>query len=166
MHGCRGPLPVDTIAHQKGAMEDETSRGRALFVYGTLLFPSILERLLGHLPLSSPGRAEGYVARTMLGATYPGMVRSSSDAVDGALLEALTNEELELLDAYEGWPYERVEIEVTLAARQSVRALAFVVDNRHVSQSTWDRQLFADRHLQAFLETLDEGGSSAARHHV
>jgi len=147
-------------------MRSEPTRSRALFVYGTLLFPSILERLLGRRPLGSPGTVKGYTARTMTDATYPGMVASETDSVSGVLLEELTTSELELLDAYEGWPYERVEIEVTLASVDRVVAFAYVVDEPHVTENLWDREAFADRHLRAFLGSLDEGGYSAARDQV
>ncbi len=147
-------------------MRGEQPQARALFVYGTLLFPSVVEHVLGRRPPATPAMVEGFAARTMREATYPGMVTSATNSVLGALLEGLTTIELELLDTYEGWPYERVEIEASTPSGERIGASAYVVDERHVSESVWDRDEFADQHLEQFLRSLTAGGHSAARDEI
>jgi gamma-glutamylcyclotransferase (GGCT)/AIG2-like uncharacterized protein YtfP len=147
-------------------MSDEQPRGRALFAYGTLLFPSVLERVLGRRPSASPAKVNGFAARTMRDATYPGMVTSATDSVLGALLDDLTTSELELLDAYEGWPYERVELDALTPSGERVRASAYVVDERHVSGDVWSQDEFVDQHLEQFLRGLAVTEPSDARDQV
>lgn len=77
-----------------------------LFVYGTLRDPSCQQRVTGRTFPSRPARLRDHVRRE---ATYPYVIPSDGDVVDGLLLDNVDAEALARLDAYEdaGRLYER-----------------------------------------------------------
>ncbi|RMJ24819.1 disease resistance protein Aig2, partial [Aspergillus sp. HF37] len=101
-----------------------------LFVYGTLMVPEVLHRVLHnnqppqhhHHPPEpkhpKPAILHNYQRRRVRYADYPGIIPSSSssspstDAVLGALVYGLSDADLRALDAFEGIEYEKRVVRV------------------------------------------------------
>ena len=131
-----------------------------LFVYGTLLFGEVLDLVLGRRPaIVRRAAAPSWSARILPGEVYPGLVPDSLSAAGGLLLDDLTDEELEVLDRYEGEPYWREAIDVVDDRGSIVRAWSYLLDPSCVSEEVWTSRWFADNELAAFLSLL--GGESA-----
>jgi gamma-glutamylcyclotransferase (GGCT)/AIG2-like uncharacterized protein YtfP len=129
--------------------------GRPLFVYGTLLFPEVLERVLGRRPEMCRAAAPGFAARRMPGVIWPGMISVELSAAGGCLLLDLTTEELEILDEWEGDPYRREGLDVVDDHGRVVHAAAYVVDACDVTDEPWVSREFHARELPGFLAVLD-----------
>lgn len=74
-----------------------------LFVYGSLVRPAVLDRVIGH---PHPGqrlraRLQGFARATVPGWDYPLLFRDAEAVTDGVLILDLSKENLQALDAYE-----------------------------------------------------------------
>jgi gamma-glutamylcyclotransferase (GGCT)/AIG2-like uncharacterized protein YtfP len=117
-----------------------------LFVYGSLLFPEVLEALLDRVPDSSPAVAVGWRAAALPGCAYPGLVPGRGGA-GGLLLHSLTPAEWLVLDAFEGDPYHRRRLDFGGGRR----GWAYVwTDVSAVCSRDWDRDRFARTELISF----------------
>ncbi len=82
----------------------------ALFVYGTLRDPDIVEAVLGRQLRPGdalPATAPGFVAVPYPHRHYPALVRRPGGSAEGFVLLRLSPFEWDLLDAYEGAEYAR-----------------------------------------------------------
>jgi gamma-glutamylcyclotransferase (GGCT)/AIG2-like uncharacterized protein YtfP len=122
--------------------------GEALFAYGTLRFPEILEILLGRVPDLLPASVPGWRVRALPGAVYPGMVADPGGVADGVLISGLTEDERRLLDAYEDAEYEPRLIPL---GEGDSRARAYVWTGP-TERYDWDPVRFAERDLTGFAE--------------
>jgi gamma-glutamylcyclotransferase (GGCT)/AIG2-like uncharacterized protein YtfP len=91
--------------------EDSNDR---LFVYGALLDAAERARLLGRPIDATPARLHGYARGQQ---RYYFVARAPDAVTDGAILEALSSRDFEILDRYEDVPtlYTRESIEVIAA---------------------------------------------------
>lgn len=125
----------------------------ALFAYGTLSLPQVMEALTGRVHVAVPARLPGYARFRLRNAVFPGIVPHASSHVDGVLYEALDAATLVLIDRFEDALYERCEVTV-LAADRERRAFAYVVASPFRDRLTsrpWGRQEFERRHLQRYV---------------
>lgn len=76
-----------------------------LFTYGTLLFPEVLEVLLGRVPDRSPAVAPGWRVAALPGRVYPGLVPGVGHHAQGQVIRGLDPAETAVLRAYEGEDY-------------------------------------------------------------
>ena len=98
-----------------------------LFLYGTLLDPSVLARHSGELRLPRrlrPARLAGYARVALRGTPYPTLVARPGTETAGALLRAGPAARARLA-AYEGADYRLVPVRV-LTRRGPVRARAWM----------------------------------------
>ena len=130
---------------------------RPLFVYGTLLYGPVLDRVLGRRPEMCWAAAPGFSARRMPGVVWPGMIEHKDTVTGGILLYDLTLEELDELDRYEGEPYWRAELTVVSDRGELIDAYAYLVDPSEVTDEEWSSRTFYDEWLEAFIEELDGG---------
>jgi len=135
-------------------------RTTPVFVYGTLIFGPVLDRVLTRRPEMCRAAAPGFAARKMPGATYPGMVAVDQSVAGGVLLLELTEVELSLLDDYEGPPYRREIIAVVDDLGRVVEAFADLVDDVEVTDQPWTSREFFESHLDDFLVALDAASLS------
>jgi len=81
-----------------------------LFAYGTLMWPDVLETLLGRRLKGNPAAIEGFVRLRVKGEHYPAIVPSPTGEVEGVLYGGLSQVEFDRLDRFEGEEYERTEV--------------------------------------------------------
>jgi gamma-glutamylcyclotransferase (GGCT)/AIG2-like uncharacterized protein YtfP len=127
---------------------------RALFTYGTLMFPAVVRRLARRSLSMRPATLHGYSRRALHGAGYPGIVGEPGAAVRGVLIGGVSPALLARLDRWEGAEYERrlvrVETERGGAALAHVYALAPRTLPR-VLACDWDAAAFEREQLPRWL---------------
>ena len=72
----------------------------ALFAYGTLALPDVVDALTGRVPEARPARLAGYRCRLLLGEAFPGVERYPGSATDGVLYSGLSPADLSILDSF------------------------------------------------------------------
>lgn len=122
------------------------------FFYGTLRDADVLARVLpGASGLTKESQVlEGYRMAVVRNRPYPGIIASPGSTVTGEVVGPLSEEEKNLLIAYEGEEY-RLAV-VTVANRKTY---VFILrDPRQLSQEMWHLRTFQEREKDRFL--LDE----------
>jgi len=87
-------------------MEDDHAR-HALFVYGSLQVDEVMEAVTGRRFSGRPAILPGHRRRLLVGRSYPGVVPDPGESTPGIVFEGLASDDLEILDLFEGEPYER-----------------------------------------------------------
>ena len=131
----------------------------ALFVYGTLLFPDIMRRVIGRVLPSRPATLHGWARRGVRGERYPGVLPSLREKVEGKLCLGVDGATLQRLDVYEGEQFERRWVHVqTNRGRSGAFVYALAPTHRAAAIDPWSAENF-ERH--AFARYLDEDGLDA-----
>jgi hypothetical protein len=122
----------------------------ALFAYGTLQFPEVLQALLRRLPDREPAQVTGWrVAALGRGRNYPGLVPAPGATTEGMLITGLTAEEWQLIDLYEDDFYDLQQL--TLTDNRSGLTYTWIA-NDQVVPADWSAQSFADLYLAEFTQ--------------
>ena len=129
-----------------------------IFAYGSLIIPEVWEAVTGETHRSEPGHIEGFIRRTVRGASYPGIITcedgGASERVDGAIYHSVAPESLAALDAFESDFYIRVPVIAKDGSGTAVSCQVYLVppENAHLlSGEAWDLERFRAEHLDAFL---------------
>lgn len=133
----------------------------AVFTYGSLMIPRVMEAVCGHTFEAVDALLRGYARYTLRGETYPGLVPEAGVATDGVLWQGVDADSLRRLDVFEGDWYTRESVTVWTdltpgAEGQACEAQTYVlVPAQHfrVSRRRWSRDRFETRYLQRFLST-------------
>lgn len=83
-----------------------------LFAYGTLMWPDILEAVMGRRMAGRHAVLAGYTRLRVKGQHYPAAVPAPDESVEGTLYTGLTPKEFEALDRFEGREYDRIEVDI------------------------------------------------------
>ncbi len=138
-----------TTLRRSGRRDHPSVDPGALFVYGSLLFPEVLQALLHRVPDRSPATAIGWRAVALAGRVYPTLVPGEG-SVPGFVTMDLNGMEWRLLDAFEDEVYELRH----LALQDGRRCWAYICDDRrHTSSEDWHVEQFAARDLAAYVDT-------------
>jgi gamma-glutamylcyclotransferase (GGCT)/AIG2-like uncharacterized protein YtfP len=126
-----------------------------LFVYGSLMFDVVWQRIARTSNPGVPATAHGWSVRSLQGVSYPGLVPAPPDSLaQGLLRTKVSPAALARLDAFEGPDYLRQLIAITLPDGSPSSAWAWIVSPaaRHlVLPETWDAETFARDSLTDFL---------------
>jgi len=129
----------------------------AVFAYGTLEAPEVVERVLGRRLPTVAAHLHGYARYRLRDRLYPGIVRQEGAMTAGTLLEEVRESDLVRLDAFEDALYERLSVQVALEETGETRtAFTYVVRPAYVdllSAEAWSRQRFLRDWLSIFLES-------------
>ncbi|GGL16109.1 gamma-glutamylcyclotransferase family protein [Planomonospora parontospora] len=143
-------MGVDGAGAVRRAVPDRAgpAEERALFVYGTLMFPEVLRALLGRVPQSAPAAVAGWRAARLPGHVYPVLVPAGAGTARGLLLTGLTAGDWRVLDEYEGPLYDLRPVVLT----DGRGGWAYIsADPSAASAEDWDAGRFAAEHLSAYL---------------
>jgi len=136
-----------------------------VFVYGTLMSPEVLYRVVPHLPTQlvhiQKAKLKGYKRYKVQGQVYPAILPNNPmDQVEGLLVTVqdmdATEDMLACLDAYEGDMYERKKVVVELMHEQ-VEAFVYVWADSDgqglvLNDSDWDFNAFQRDHLPTYFD--------------
>ncbi|CAG8455097.1 21254_t:CDS:2 [Dentiscutata erythropus] len=92
------------------------------FLYGTLIFPEVIGRILSNggkekitvdLNSGAPAVLKGYKRYQVRGAWYPAIIKSNeNDEAKGVFLKGLSYNDILKLDDFEGDQYKRMDVKV------------------------------------------------------
>ena len=92
----------------------------SIFVYGTLMYPRLLESFGIGKDRVMPDELTGYSARVLSCASFPGLVEDEGHIQQGKRLIDITDDELSDLDRYEseGFMYHRIPVKTKMGEAQ------------------------------------------------
>ena len=125
-----------------------------LFVYGTLLFEKVRNRILHKSYSSQPATLYDYQRTCIKGAHYPGIIKHDGSFVEGLLLLDIKLDDMKRLDEYEGEYYHRIQVEVALGTGKKQTAMVYLIKPCYrtlcVNQQ-WNPQVFQQQYLERYL---------------
>jgi gamma-glutamylcyclotransferase (GGCT)/AIG2-like uncharacterized protein YtfP len=127
-----------------------------IFVYGTLLIPSVMYAVTAREFRSKKAILRGYVRFTVKGESYPGIIPATDAVTEGIIYIDVDESSLERLDAFEGDMYQRTPILAEMKGGEICNAQAYVIKPQfsgYLSSKEWDAKEFVQKHLKAFLGT-------------
>lgn len=129
----------------------------ALFTYGTLEIPQVMQLVSGQEFSSAPARLKDYVRFRLAAESYPGVIYEKGAEVAGTVYFEIDETTLHKLDRYEDTCYKRLKVEVTLQNDEVIEAMAYIIeDNKKylLSENAWDKQKFIEHDLDVFIRTI------------
>lgn len=130
-----------------------------LFAYGTLQVPEVMERVLGRALTAVRATLLDHACFSLRGRVYPAIVERPGAAVEGIVYSGVGEQDLELLDLYEGSLYERRQA-AAVSAGAHAPAFIYVLRAEHhalLDDKPWDLETFRREHLSPYLALLGEG---------
>ena len=126
-----------------------------LFVYGTLCYPEIVERLTGKTFISEQAILRGYQRKKVKDADYPAIIRNDVSEVKGLLLQGVDKDSLKIILFYEGNDYRCEDLLVDLMEKE-IKAKVFVWNssNAMLEDFDWNQEEFAKNFLRFYLEKV------------
>lgn len=131
-----------------------------LFCYGTLCADEVMRAVTGKTFPGEKAELHGYRMRRVIGTEYPGIVAAHGESVTGVLYDAVDEQSLRVLDAFEGEEYERMTVMVKLGSGEERQAFVYCICPQfrsHLSHETWEFERFMQTELQAFLARFVHG---------
>ena len=128
-----------------------------IFVYGTLIFPQVMEAVTGRPHEGQTAKLHNFAAYKVVGDVYPGIWHLEGVTTDGILYQDISPEDLEVLDRYEGEEYNRELLEVETEDGNMHRAWAYTYRPayRHMlSETPWNAEYFNESELEAYVAKL------------
>jgi gamma-glutamylcyclotransferase (GGCT)/AIG2-like uncharacterized protein YtfP len=136
------------------------------FAYGTLIFPPVLEALLGHETSSETAQLPDHAAFTVRGEVYPAAVEEPGTQLKGRLYAGLDDADWNLLDAFEGDLYERTPVHVATDSgpRQNAELYRAVPRARdRLTMDHWDPRVFSELHREDWLASCRNFAAAFSR---
>ena len=124
------------------------SEANNLFAYGTLMWPEVLERVIGRRLTGEAAVLQGYRRLRVKNEPYPVIIPAAGAAVEGMVYRSLTAEEFRRLDLFEGEEYARRQV-----APGRMQAFTYVLTRewRHIADTRpWIPAHFGQEQLDAF----------------
>ena len=126
----------------------------ALFTYGSLMSPDILEMVIHRFQVGEPAVLSNYRRAMIAGERYPGMIPQANSEVEGCLYQGISLADLQKLDVFEGEMYERVLVEVH--QRHPINAYSYILSDRcaHLlTDEEWSYDHFVKHDQGNFIRT-------------
>jgi gamma-glutamylcyclotransferase (GGCT)/AIG2-like uncharacterized protein YtfP len=114
----------------------------ALFTYGSLMSPDILEMVIHRAAVGVPATLLDYRRAKIAGVSYPGMIPEPGSRVDGCLYKQLSLSDLEKLDIFEGEMYQRKLVEIHL--EQTLQSYTYILAGAHAHLLTNEAWSYED----------------------
>jgi gamma-glutamylcyclotransferase (GGCT)/AIG2-like uncharacterized protein YtfP len=126
-----------------------------IFCYGTLQVPEVMKAVTGRLYEGEKALLPGYAMYRVKDAEYPGIVPSYKGETEGTLCSGLTDEDLKVLDAFEGNFYARHSVEVHLRDGRITTAWVYVIREEYervLSDELWHLDRFLKEGFRSFMD--------------
>jgi len=124
-----------------------------VFVYGTLMFDQVWERVVEGDYRKTEAKVSGFRRLRIYGEIYPGLV-PGEETVDGIVYHDINTADLEKLDRFEADCYERITTEALGPDDVFIEVELYQVspDDRGILRNEdWDPERFAAAGLSEFL---------------
>jgi len=127
-----------------------------IFTYGTLMIPDVMYAVTTRGFRFKNAILRSYARFTVKGESYPGIIPVADAVTEGSIYFDVDESSLERLDAFEGDLYQRTPILAEMEGGETFNAEAYVIKPEYrgyLSSKEWNVKEFAQKHLEAFLET-------------
>ena len=128
-----------------------------LFVYGTLLFPELRNKILQKEVKSVSAELFNYQVVVLRHverfSEYPVLIKSNETKVRGEILIALNDSDMDILNFYEGDEY--ILKEVSVLSEKEIRNVPSYMPRENFNFAfgpSWDREYFQKTFLQSYLK--------------
>ncbi|KAI3828555.1 hypothetical protein L1987_02656 [Smallanthus sonchifolius] len=131
------------------------SNRRSVFVYGSLLADDVVRALLRRIPQNSPATLHGYHRFSVKGRVYPAILPVENKKITGRVLLGITAPELDILDKFEDFEYERRLVDVSLLdSSEILQAYTYVWANSDDPDlyGEWDFEAWKESKLKDFVD--------------
>jgi gamma-glutamylcyclotransferase (GGCT)/AIG2-like uncharacterized protein YtfP len=128
----------------------------AVFAYGTLEIPAVMEAVTGRRFSAREASVRGFARWRLRGQVFPAAVAEPGAVLAGRLYEGVDPATLARLDRFEGRAYERRTVPVQLAegGERGAEIYLLAAGRRgELLAEPWDRAAFVAQHLGAYLES-------------
>lgn len=131
-----------------------------IFVYGTLLFPEILEKLTCKTFKSKEGYLNDFKSYQIfdnhIPRKYPAIITSRGDKVEGKIVFDLDKESLNILDYFEDEKYEPKILKAYSQSGEEYQVLVYVWKDefKDMLKGDWDIDYFKDNYLPIYLNEI------------
>ncbi|WVZ78641.1 hypothetical protein U9M48_026321 [Paspalum notatum var. saurae] len=125
-----------------------------VFVYGSLMADEVVRAILNRVPPAVPAILPDYHRFSIKGRIYPAILPVQSKRVAGLVITGVTEEELQVLDAFEDVEYTRTRVEVSLTdSSEKMLADAYVWSDAEDPDlyGEWDFEEWKKLHKKDFL---------------
>ena len=125
-----------------------------VFVYGSLMFDDVWNRIVQHHYEKHSAVLLGYKRLTVKGANYPGLVKSFNSSIEGVVYRNVTAQDIKRLDKFEGECYKKISVSVACETGQLLNAEVYLFNIRHknlLTNTPWDPVRFKAHHLRQFI---------------
>jgi gamma-glutamylcyclotransferase (GGCT)/AIG2-like uncharacterized protein YtfP len=126
----------------------------AVFAYGTLQLPEIMEAVTGRRFPSCTAYLRDYARYSLKGRSYPGIRWQPGALTRGILYTGVDAEPLRQLDEFEDHFYRRATVKVTTENGEMVPAQIYLVPPQHyelLASRPWNLDDFKETSLTGFL---------------
>ena len=151
-------------------MSDHRECMEALFTYGTLTIPEVMQLVTGRHFASCEAIAPDFACFRIQDRLYPGITPRPGEWTEGRVYLNVDPHSLDLLDLFEDERYSRELITVTRhPGASTINAYAYIISREHqsvVSKEPWNRQHFIETHIDSYLETCRDFHLQLARRNV
>ena len=128
----------------------------AVFTYGTLEIPEVMEAVTGQTFPSVDATAHGFVRYLLNEKIYPGMKVEAHASTFGRVYLNVDEQSLRILDEFEDEIYERKLIEVIIRTGGSCRAFAYLIPHlayQTLSSEPWNKEEFLSKYFDTYVES-------------
>jgi len=127
-----------------------------VFVYGSLLFREMVEKLCGKTVEMKQASLPGYKRYAVEGADYPAIVKNETSQVEGKLILNLNKEDLNILTFYEGDEYESTPVKVQTESGEIIPALAYtwIAGSEKLLNFDWYAERFKEEALEFYINKI------------
>lgn len=122
--------------------------------------PQVVRFVVGRMLRGVRARLPGHAASRVAGESYPGMIPSPAAETGGLLYDRLTDQDLIMLDAFEGELYERTRVQVFTRDGACHECWTYVVRGafrEHLSVESWILREFIRKDMVKFMKSLSAG---------
>ncbi|CAN6192988.1 unnamed protein product [Urochloa humidicola] len=131
----------------------------SVFVYGSLMADEVVRTILKRVPPAAPAILPNYHRFNIKDRIYPAILPVESKKVAGMVVMGVTDEELQVLDAFEDVEYTRTRVEISLTdSSEKMMADAYVWTDAEDPNlyGEWDFEEWKKLHMKDFL-TMTNG---------
>ena len=151
-----GIARTEDAAKKKGYITSKEITDMNLFVYGTLMIPSVMDAVTARKFRFVDAVLRGYARFTVKGESYPGIVPVPDAITEGIVYLVVDELSFKRLDAFEGDLYQRTSISVVTEKEEMFKAETYTIKREYrdcLSTKKWDVKEFSRKNLETFLKT-------------
>lgn len=115
------------------------------------MHPKIWDRLISNNYETKPFEIFGYARKALKARVYPALIVDETDSIRGLLYLNVQEEDLRIIDDFEGNEYTRMDLKSALSEEQaSVHTYLYTGDKANLTTLDWDYEAFIKEHIVAF----------------